>query len=429
MCSEEQMGDTLSYSLEHARVRRLPNGVTVLVEPLPYLRSVAAGVWIRAGSANERVEQSGVSHFLEHLFFKGTLTRTTRQLMEEIESRGGHLNAFTSRDHTCVYVKTLDLHVLNAIDVLADIIRNSQMNDFEKERNVILEEIATAEDVPEDFVHDLFCERLWPGHPLGLAITGSEETVAAMTVDDVRAYYAEHYAPENLLVSIVGNVNEDQVLDAVEAAFAPIPSRPAPAKPAIPAFGAGFEVIERPIAQHHLCFGFPGTTVTDDRRHAFDVLSSVLGGGSTSRLFEKVREEAGLAYSIYSFNYAYALSGTLGVYAAVAPESFEETLALTCAELRKVREEPIPESELAMNLEQLKAGLLMSLESTFNRMARMAKSYMNHGRLIPTEETVANLDKVTAPVLMDLARELFTPGQYTAVVLGPEGAKPRELPL
>ena len=411
-------------------VRKLDNGLTVVLERLPYLRSIAAGVWIGVGSASEIPAQTGVSHFLEHLFFKGTKKRTARQLMEAVESRGGHLNAFTSRDHTCVYVKTLDEHVLNAVEVLGDVIKNSQFFDFEKERNIILEEIASAEDVPEDYVHDVYCERLWPGHALGRPITGTEESVSALNLDAVRAYFDLWYVPENMVVSVAGNFDVEPVFEAIAAEFATITPHPAPAEPTRPAFGAGIDLVIRPIGQHHICFGFPGPDVRDPKRFQYDVLSSVLGGGSTSRLFEEIREQAGLAYSIYSFNYCYKPSGTLGIYAAVAPENLDKTIDLACRELRKMRDEAMPEDELAMNRELLKANLLMGLESTFTRMSRQAKSLMIHQRIVPVDEVVAKIEAVSIAEIQELSRELLTPEQCMAVILGPEGAEHiKEFPL
>ena len=404
-------------------VQTLRNGVTVALERLPYLRSIAAGVWINAGSACETPAQTGVSHFLEHLFFKGTKARTARQLIEAVESRGGHLNAFTSRDHTCVYIKTLDAHTLDAIEILGDIIKNSQFFDFEKERGIILEEIASAEDVPEDYVHDVFCERLWPDHALGRPITGTEESVSGLSIEDVRAYFQSWYVPENIIVSIAGNFEIEPALDAIAREFEGIAARPSPPAPGRPVFGACLDRVIRPIGQHHVCFGFPGPDSRDPRRFAYDVLSNVVGGGSTSRLFEEIREQAGLAYSIYSFHYCYRPAGTLGVYAAVAPENLTQTIDLACRELRKMREEPVPESELAMNREMLKANLLMGLESTFNRMARQAKSLMIHGRIVPQDEVVEKIEAVSVEDVQRLAHEIFVSEQCAAVILGPEDAE------
>ncbi len=408
----------------------LDNGITVLLEPLPYLRSASAGVWIKTGSANETLSQAGVSHFLEHLFFKGTTKRTARQLVEAVESRGGHLNAFTSRNYTCIYAKVLGEHVAGGIDILADIIRDSQFFDFEKERNVILEEIASIEDVPEDHAHDLLVQRLWPDHPLGRPIPGTQESISAMSLDAVRDYFTEWYSPENLVVGVTGSFDEGAVLTQIAREFGPIASAQAPPRGGPPAFGAGTGIMERNIGQNHICVGFPGPGVHDPRRYVYGMLCSALGGGSTSRLFEKIREQEGLAYSIYTFHSSYWDSGMMGLYAAVAPENLGKVVTLAFNELKRVQEEPLPEEELLLNQEQLKGGLLMALESTFNRMTRMCKSHMYHDRVLSVDEVVAEIDAVTAKDIQQLAQERFTPEQCAMVILGPsDGATYERAPL
>jgi predicted Zn-dependent peptidase len=410
---------TPSITHDTTSVHKLGNGITVLLEPLPYLRSASAGIWIKTGSANERPEQCGMSHFLEHLFFKGTTTRSARQLVEAIESRGGHLNAFTSRDYTCLYAKMLGEHVGTAIEILADILKNSQFYDFEKERNVVLEEIASIEDVPEDHVHDLLVERLWPDHALGRPITGTEQTLGAMTVEDVRAYFAEWYRPENLIISVAGSFDEEILLEQISREFESIEAPSALPRPTPPVFGGGTGIVERDVAQNHLCVGFPGPGIHDERRYVYNMLSSILGGGSTSRLFDTIREQEGLAYSIYTFHSSYWDSGMMGLYAAVAPENLDKTIALSFAELKRVCQEPLSEVEITLNREQLKGGMLMALESTFNRMARMSKSYMYHGRILAMDEIVAAIDAVSADAIQRLAQERFTPEQCAMVILGP----------
>jgi predicted Zn-dependent peptidase len=422
------MQPILPYTQEAAQVRQLGNGMRILMEPLPYLRTVTAGVWAVVGSANEQPRQAGVSHFLEHLFFKGTLTRSAHDLMAAIERRGGHLNAFTSRDYTCLYLKALDAHVGSAIEILADIVKNSQFFDLEKERNVILEEIASIDDVPEEYIHDAYASRHWPGHPLGHPVAGWLDTVSGLSLDDVRGYYGQWYKPENLLVSVVGNFDPDEVFAQLAEHFEDLPAAPTPERYGPPKAAPGFEYLERDIAQDHLCFGFPGARASDPRRYVYELLSSVLGGGSTSRLFEKVREDAGLAYAIYTFTSSYFTSGTLGVYAAVAPENLVRALELCVGELRDLRDNPLDEEELALSREQIKVGVLMALESTSNRMSRLAKSMIYHGRIVPVDEIIAAVDAVTAEDVQSLAQELFRTELCTTVVLGPpEGHRLEEL--
>jgi predicted Zn-dependent peptidase len=410
-------GATITTDTSSAHL--LSNGITVLLEPLPYLRTATAGVWIRTGSANEQAREAGVSHFLEHLFFKGTSKRSARQLMEAIESRGGHLNAFTSRDFTCLYAKMLGEHVDTAIAILGDILKDSQFFDFDKEKNVILEEIASMEDVPEDSAHDSLTRRFWPDHPLGMSVAGTAETVAAMSIEDVRRYFRAWYCPENLILAVAGSFDENEVLDLLRAQFEELPVAPSPPLNGPPRAACGVHHIERDIAQHHICFGFPGPSILDERKYVYNMLSSVLGGGSTSRLFDKVREQEGLAYSIYSFHASYWHTGMMGVYAAVAPESLAKTLDLSFAEVRRLREELVPDEEVALNREQLKGSVLMALESTFNRMTRMAKSYMYYGRVLSIDEVISGIEAVSGEDIRRLAQERFTPDQCAMVVLGP----------
>jgi predicted Zn-dependent peptidase len=411
--------------------RVLANGVTVLLEPIPFVRSASAGVWIRTGSSNETPALSGVSHLLEHLLFKGTSARTARQIVEGIESRGGYINASTSRDYTNIYVKTLDTNLATALDIMADVIKDSQLLDFDKERNVVLEEIASSDDVPDEYVHDLFSVRFWPEQAMGRPIAGTQASVEGLTLDQVRAYYRSRYTGENIIVSIAGSFDEAAVLAQVEALFSDVP---ASAETELPkeaaAFGAGVYQEERDITQQHVIFGFPGVHADDSKRFIYELMASTLGGGFTSRLFSKIREDAGLAYSIYAFNYCYCRSGMLGVYAAVAPENLVQATDLAFGELRDVRENLLSDDELAMNKEQLKGSFLMALESTFSRMTRMAKSILHRDRVMSVEEIVDGIDAVTAEAVRDLAQDLFQSERCMLTALGPEGhAMPENVSL
>lgn len=426
---DTQLEKTTPYA-DNAVARKLDNGMTVTMERLPYLHSASAGVWIRTGSVNETKKNAGISHFIEHLFFKGTQTRTARQLVEAIESRGGHINAFTSREYTCVYVRTLDTHIANGIEILADIIKNSTFCDLEKERNVVLEEIASIEDVPEDHIHDLLAQRLWPNHALGRPVTGYHETISNVTLEDTQGYYRKWYRPRNMYFSIAGNFDDGAVLDQVCSEFGCLrPSGPiklaGPPKPE-----TGIEVVQRDIAQNHFCLGFPGPAVSDPRRYAYDVLGNALGGSSTSRLFNRIREEEALAYAIYSFHSSFRSTGIFGVYAAVAPEKFQRTLALSCEEIRKFRDDGISEEELHNSREHLKGNLLMALENTFNRMSRMAKSMMFYRRVVGLGEIIDAVDGVSTDDVRELALDIFRPEKCASVVLGPaKGDAVQEIPL
>lgn len=418
-----------AYAHLNPVVQTLDNGLTVTMERLPHVHSASAGIWIKTGSGNEREEHAGVSHFLEHLFFKGTETRSARELMAAIESKGGHMNAFTTRDYTCFYVRALDTHIGAAIEILADIVKNSTFCDLDKERNIILEEIASTIDVPEEYAHDLLTSRIWPDQAIGRPIMGSVESVSRLGLDEVRAYRDAWYQPGNMYFSIAGNFDEQAVLRQVREELGTIAPDPVDQRTIQVGFSAGMETFERDIAQDHLVFAFPGPAITDPRRYTYDLLSNVLGGGATSRLFDSVREEAGLAYSIYSFHTGYYDTGMIGVYAAIAPDNLQAAVELSFKEVKKLREAPVDQDELKSNAEQLKGGLLMALESTFNRMARMVRSTIYFERIIPIEEILSGVDAITPQDIHRLAQEIFTEDQCAMTILGPRNGRPVELAL
>jgi predicted Zn-dependent peptidase len=411
-------------------IHRFANGFTVAMEKLPHLHSATAGVWVKAGSAHEQARESGVAHFLEHLFFKGTQTRTTRQIMETIEGRGGQINAFTSREQTCLHVRMLTQHVAAGIEILADIVKNSTFGDLEKERNVVLEEIASIEDTPDDYIHDLLTEQHWPGHPLGRPISGDCDSVSVLRHEDVRSFFERWYQPENMLFSIAGNFDEQAVLAQLRAEFEPMASGSIPDLGDGPAFQSGIAQHDRDIAQAHVCLAFPGPSVQNEERYLCDMVSSILGGGSTSRLFERIREDEGLAYAIYTFHSFHVHAGVIGVYVGVAPPNYKRTMDLVFEELRELREERMSAEELDMNREQIKGNLLMALESTSTRMARMAKCLLYFGRIVPVEEIVQKVDAITEDEVQAFARKIFTPGQCAMTVLGPtNGHRVKKIPL
>ena len=411
------MMDSASMKL-HPSVHTLSNGMRVVLESLPYVHSASAGLWIKTGSAQEDKDVAGISHFLEHLFFKGTTDRSARDLMESIESKGGHINAFTSREYTCLYVKTLDQHLHTGIEVLADILKHSTYADLEKERNVILEEIAAGIDTPDDYIHDLLAEKFWPEHAIGRPIAGWHDTVSNTDLEKVRAYKEQWYQPENMVMAIVGNVDEAVVLQQLEEEFASLPQVAVPALQDAPTFGTGQILEPREISQNHLTMAFPGTLISNPERYRYDMVNSILGGGMTSRLFESIREEAGLAYSIYSFNSAHEQTGMFGMYAAIAPENLQKTVDLISKELKELQDTPVSDKEMESNREQLKGGLLLALENTFNRMARMARSLMYFDRILTIEEIIAGVDGVASEHVQELAQNTFTESRCAMAVLG-----------
>lgn len=408
----------VAITADDVRLCTLDNGMRVVFESLPHLHSASLGVWIKTGSANESAEENGAAHFLEHLFFKGTSTRTTHEIMDAIEGRGGYFNAFTSRGYTCLYVRILSRHVSVAIEILADLIRNSQFNEMDKERGVILEEIASNEDVPDDLVHDVLSEFHWPDHPLGRPVAGTEETVGAMSRDQIDAFYKTWYTPENMVFAVSGNINEDEVVEQLESCFGDMPAQTTPDRRTAPTFHDGIKIVERNISQAHVTLAFPGPPLGAANRFVCDVTSSLLGGASTSRLFERIREDEGLAYAIQTFHAFYHHAGVIGVYAAVAPENYARTLELTFEEIRKLRDDGATDDEVEKNKEQLKGHVLMSLESTYARMTRMAKSLLYYDRIIAVDELIGLIDDVTPAHVQEFARQTFTEKQCAMVVLG-----------
>lgn len=401
------------------QLHRLANGITVTLERLPYLRSVSAGVWVKAGSGDEHAREAGVAHFLEHLFFKGTKTRSVHELMEAVEGKGGQINAFTSREYTCLYVKTLDSHIHTGIEILADLLKNSIFADLEKEKGVVLEEIASVEDTPDDYIFDLLSEFHWPDHPLGRSVSGTQESVGALTREDVVRFYETWYRPENLFISVAGNFDEETLLAQLREELECIPAGPLPEAFAAPHFRAGVRVEDREITQAHLTLAFPGPVQNSMERYTCDLVSSILGGGSTSWLFEKIREDEGLAYSIHTFQSYHPTAGMIGVYAAVAPQNYGKTLELTCGELARLRDEGVDEEELEMNREQIKGNMLMAMESTFTRMARMAKCMMYYGQLVSVDEVIGRIDRVTPAEIQAFAQRTFRHENMAIVTLGP----------
>jgi len=403
------------------KIHRLDNGFTIAMERLPYLHSASLGVWIKTGSAAEQRSEAGLAHFLEHLFFKGTKTRNVHEIMETIEGRGGYLNAATSREYTTLYVRMLKKHISVGIEILADILINSTFTDMEKERGVILEEIASIEDTPDELAHDLLSEFHWPDHPLGRPVSGYADTVAAMINEDVQRFYKTWYKPSNMVFAIAGNFEEEEVLRQVTETFSGLPAGEAPRMDSAPTFQAGIQMVERPISQVHIGIAMPGPSAQDEKRYLCNLLAGILGGGGTSRLFEIIREQEGLAYNVYAYHTGHISAGMMGIYEAVAPNNCERALKLTFDELRRIYQEPIALEELDRSREQLKGSMLMALESTHARVSRMAKGLLFKGRIIPIEEIIEHIDAVTVPSIQEFAQEFFRPDSCALLLLGPSG--------
>ncbi|HEX7979473.1 MAG TPA: pitrilysin family protein [Gemmatimonadaceae bacterium] len=402
----------------------LPNGLTVLSESMPGVRSVAFGAWVRAASLHEPRELMGVSHLLEHMVFKGTARRSAKQIALELEALGGSLDAFTSREHTVYQARVLDEHLEIAADVIGDFVFGPSLrtSDLDLERKVVLEEIAMVDDTPDDLVFELHNEALWGAHPYGYSILGTRDTVSSLRTADLKALHERAYHPSQLIVAASGNVDHDDLLAVLERTgwtariggdatrlTVPPPQAAAPSR----------RHVERDGAQTHIVVGTTTVAHEDPRRHAMILLSSVLGGGMSSRLFQRVREELGLAYSVYTFQSFHADVGMHGVYVGTGPETARDALEAIHVELADVAERGLPESELALGKSQLKGQITLSLESVTARMYRAAAVELYGEPYRSLDEMLALVDSVTSEQVAEVAREFFAPERQTIVSLGP----------
>ncbi len=404
-------------------VRRslLPNGLRIITEAMPGVRSASIGVWVGTGSRDETPRLSGASHFLEHLLFKGTATRSALEISASMDAVGGEFNAFTAREYTCFHARVLDDDLPLAVDVLGDMLCSSLLrpHDVEAEREVILDEIAMHDDDPEDVVANLFSEAAWGSSPLGRPVGGTAESVTALTRDQIHRFYRRHYTPANTVIAVAGNVDHASVVRRVKRAFPwsaepAAPVQPRPATPFKRATGRTLTVV-RPLEQVNVILGFNAIGREDERRYAMGVLSTILGGGSSSRLFQEVREERGLAYSVYSYPVHTADSGALCVGLSCLPGKLDHVLAVVRDSLTSLCADGVTEEELARGKGQLRGGLVLGLEDSASRMSRIAKADLLYGDLPGIDDTLARIDGVTAAEVHALARELFAQPEILAV--------------
>jgi len=398
---------------------QLTNGIEVITERIPYFKSASIGVWIRAGSVNETRDVNGVSHLLEHLFFKGTKTRTARQISEALEGMGGAANAFTSREYTCIYARTLDSHVDIAVELLGDLLLNSTLRDLEKEKAVVAEEIQSYIDTPDEHAHDLLCSNMWRRHSLGFPITGSKRGLTGLKRRVVKDYYRRWYVPSNVVISVAGAFRSDSLRGLIEERFGGLKGPDNWCRYETPRVRAATKVHHRNIGQAHLCVGLPSVNAGDNRRYPANLLVNILGGSSVSRLYQRVRENEGLAYQINSFLSAFENAGMLGVYAAIGPRQTQKALDIILEEMASLKKKKVPKKELQSAKEQIKGSIVLSLESTSGRMMRLARSVLTLGRVESMKTIMDKIDAVTADEIKELAHELFREDLLNVVALGP----------
>jgi predicted Zn-dependent peptidase len=399
----------------------LPSGLTVLVETLPYVRSVALGYYLRSGSAVESEEHSGASHFLEHLVFKGTATRTTSDIAKVIDILGGDVDAFTGKEYTSFYAHVLDEQVSTALDLLTEIVVSPRFtnDDVEMERGVILEEIKMVEDTPDDLVHEIFVTAFWPDHPLGRPILGTEETVNALQREQIDAHYSETFHPKNMIFCASGNVRPDDLLPFLERAF-PADGR-SPVRRDWTAPTPTQHVIlreKRELEQVHLCLGSRGFPQQGMERYAAALFNAILGGGMSSRLFQRIREKEGLVYTVMSYHNGYLNGGYEAVYAACAPRNLKRVLAITFEEMRSMKNGGATAEELQSAKLHLKGSILLSLESTISRMSGIARQEYYFGRQFSPDEIIAHIDAVTLDDIQHVAHTIVDPDSLSLTLLG-----------
>jgi predicted Zn-dependent peptidase len=399
----------------------LPNGLIVLTERMEHLRSVAMGVWIKSGSRCESAELNGISHFVEHMLFKGTKSRTAQRIAREMDSIGGNLDAFTSKETICFNVKSLSDHVPIALDVLSDMVLNPTfaLPDIERERGVILEEIKIDEDNPDVLVHELFTQSFWKGHPLGKPILGTTETVGRFGQQQLFGYHGDRFHGGNMVFSAAGNLDHDRFVAAVEEKLSALEGGEAPHELSAPEPSARIILRnKKALEQVQICLGVPAPRVTDDSRYATSILNTVLGGGMSSRLFQTIREERGLAYSVYSDMSPYRDTGNFCVYAGTSGSKALEVIDLILAEFRNLKEIPISDEELTRAKDQLKGNILMGMESSNARMANLARQEMYFQQFYSVDEIIARIEEVDATQVQTMAQRLFEPGRIAVTLLG-----------
>ena len=387
---------------------------------MPHVRSVSIGVWLTRGSRHEPVEQSGIAHFVEHMLFKGTATRSAEDIAQTIDSIGGQMDAFTAKEYAGYYLKVLDEHLPLAVDVLSDIVMRPALSadDVEREKKVVVEEIKMVEDTPDDLVHELFTEGFWPDHPLGRPILGTRETVEALSAEGLRQYFTTAYSSPNLIVAAVGNIEHAQVRELVTRAFEGLPVVSEPLLDIPPRVVPHVLIRNKELEQSHVCLGTSGYQQDHVDRYASYVLNIVLGGSMSSRLFQNVREKRGLAYAVFSGLVAYRDAGSVTVYAGCANSAVGELIDVVITELRRLKTETLPESELRRAKDHLKGSLMLNLESTSSRMSHLARQEIYFDRQFGLDETLEGVERVTQDDIRRVAQDLFTDRGLAATVLG-----------
>jgi len=403
------------------RKEHLDNGIRLVAERIPTVKSVSLGIWVCVGSRDEDEIEAGISHFTEHMFFKGTAHRSAHDIALEMDALGGELNAFTTRETTTFYVKVLDEHLSKGIEIISDLFMHSSMarKDMEKEKQVVLEELKMVEDDPEDYIHDMHSRLVWDGNPLARPIVGSVKTIQELSRNRMLDFIGVHYHPANIIVSAAGNFEFSNLLKLLNKSIGKLRRKVTENRRTQPELKNGIIVKNKPIEQVHLCLGTLGLPQNDKRRYALYALNSILGSSMSSRLFQEVREKRGLVYSIYSYLSSFTDSGLMNIYAGTSKESLMPVLELVLKEIKKIRRDGISRKEMNRVKNQMKGNLMLGLESTSNRMSRIARDEIYSGRFYTTDDIINEINRITPSQIQGLLYDLFKSEYLSLAILGP----------
>lgn len=399
----------------------LANGVRVLTQKIPHVRTVSMGVWVNVGARDEKQTENGISHFIEHMIFKGTRKRTAGQIAREFDAIGGHTNAFTAMELTCYYAKVMDAQLETMVDILSDIFLNSKFDrdEVEKERPIILQEIGMVEDSPEEYLQILSTNNCWGNHPLGRSILGCRDNVVRFEAATMRRFFQNFYQPDQILVAAAGNLDHDHFIRLIGPAFETIQARHHLSARLPPLGRRAISATYRDLEQIHISIETDGLSLVDPRRYILSLLNTILGGNMSSRLFQEIRENQGLAYSVYSFTQTHVDAGTFGIYMGVSPDKVGDAVPMALGELEKIRRHPVHPEEIRAAAQYLKGNILLAADSVDNQMVRLAQNELYFGRPIPLQEILTQIDAVTPEAISELAGDLIDLNRLSLTTLGP----------
>lgn len=397
------------------------NGIKVLTRKNPNIRSVSVGIWVNVGARDEKISENGLSHFIEHMLFKGTRNRSAFKIAKDFDSLGSQVNAFTTMENTCLHGKVIDSGLEKLVLMMGDIFLNSLFpeSEIENEKPVVLQEIGMIDENPEDLLHSVNDANLWGDHPLGRSILGTKESVQSFSAKNITNFYKNKYRPEDIIISAAGNVSHEEFVNLVKPLFEKLESGQVPGERKAPEIKTGIDVVTKDIEQAHICINGDGLKSSDPDRFALSLMNVILGGNMSSRLFQKIREENGLAYSVYSYSTSNTDSGMLGTYLAVNPANVIKAFELTLSELRTIRDCEVKDVELKNAKEYLKGNVYLSSESSENTMFRLVQNELYFNRFVPIEEIIGNIEKVTVKDVIELSQRLLAEKNLSATVLGP----------